>query len=696
MTKPFALLLSTLIFLNFSCSPQENQSTQIAWDSWGVPHITADTTDGLFFAQGWAQMHNHANTILELYGNSRGRAAEYWGKDNVQNDILIHTLGFEELAEVWGETQDPEQKNIYKAFVRGLNSYAEAHPEAIADKNKVVLPITTNDINMHSMYVIFTRFIAGGDLGRVQQWPDLGSNAYAIAPKKSASGNAMLVQNPHLPWWKEFLFFESHLRLGDKNMYGVTLVGLPGISIGFNENLGWSHTNNPIDNADTYELELKDGGYLLDGERKDFKTSSKTIKIKINDSTLVDQEIPILRTVHGPVVNKTEEKVLALRMVGLDKPNAFLQWWHMVLSNNFEEFETALQMAEIPFWNVMYADNEGNIFYLFNGLVPKRSSGDWAYWDRIIPGGKSADVWTEVHSYSDLPRIKNPEIGWLQNANDPPWTSTIPITLHPEDYPAYMSPIRMSFRPQRSARMLLEDDSITFDELVDYKLSTRLEFADRILDDLFKAIDDSDSEKAKEAKTVLENWDREANADSKGMLLFYKWAKKFNVWNKANYTESWSLEKPNTTPDGIANPERAVALLEQAATEMDTKYGKLDVPWGDYYRINYNGKNLPANGIDGSLGVFRVAWPARADENNMYVGGGDSWVGVIEFGNQVKAKVLLSYGNSTQKDSPHNGDQLELFSKKELRNAWFTKEDVKENTVRIEVLTETGFVNKEE
>ncbi|MCH7524552.1 MAG: acylase [Bacteroidetes bacterium] len=695
MTKPFALLLSTLIFLSFSCSPQEKQSTQIAWDSWGVPHITADNTDGLFFAQGWAQMHNHANTILELYGNSRGRAAEYWGKDHVQNDMLIHTLGFEELAEVWGETQDPEQKNIYKAFVRGLNSYAEAHPEAIADKNKVVLPITTNDINMHSMYVIFTRFIAGGDLGRVQQWPDLGSNAYAIAPKKSASGNAMLVQNPHLPWWKEFLFFESHLRLGDKNMYGVTLVGLPGISIGFNDNLGWSHTNNPIDNADTYELELKDGGYLLDGERKDFETSSKTIKIKINDSTMVDQEIPILRTVHGPVVNKTEEKVLALRMVGLDKPNAFLQWWHMILSNNFEEFETALQMAEIPFWNVMYADKEGNIFYLFNGLVPKRSSGDWAYWDRIIPGGKSADVWTEVHSYSDLPRIKNPEVGWLQNANDPPWTSTIPITLHPEDYPAYMSPIRMSFRPQRSARMLLEDDSITFDELVDYKLSTRLEFADRILDDLFKAIDASDSEKAKEAKTVLENWDREANADSKGMLLFYKWAKKFNVWNKANYTEPWSLEKPNTTPDGIADPERAVRLLEQAATEMETKYGKLDVPWGDYYRIVYNGKNLPANGIDGSMGVFRVAWPARADENNMYVGGGDSWVGVIEFGEQVRAKVLLSYGNSTQKDSPHNGDQLELFSKKELRDAWFTKEDVKANTVRIEVLTETGFVNKE-
>ena len=266
------------------------------------------------------------------------------------------------------------------------------------------------------------------------------------------------------------------------------------------------------------------------------------------------------------------------------------------------------------------------------------------------------------------------------------------MTLNPDDYPGYMAPQYMGLRPQRSARMLLEDESVSFEELVDYKLSTRLEFADRILDDLFAAVDASNSEKAKEAKSVLESWDREADADSKGMLLFYNWARKFQVWNKANYTEQWSPEKPNTTPDGLANPERAVQLLEEAAVEIETKFGSMDTPWGDYYRINYNGKNLPGNGIDGSMGVFRVAWPGGADENNMYVGGGDSWVGVIEFGEQVNAKVLLSYGNSTQKDSPHNGDQLELFSKKELRDAWFTEDEVKANTKKVEVLTENGFV----
>jgi acyl-homoserine-lactone acylase len=690
-------LFITLIIFSFliiSCSQNEKLETQIAWDTWGVPHITADNIEELFYAQGWAQMHNHANLILDLYGSSRGKGAEYWGKSKLQNDILIHTLDFGGLTDEWESKQDPETKTIFKSFVEGLNAYASTHPEAIDKKNKVVLPLTTKDVNMHSMYVIFTRFIGGNDLGRVQQWPDMGSNAYAISPKRSASGNAMLVQNPHLPWWKEFLFFESHLNLNGKNMYGSTLVGLPGIAIGFNEHLGWSHTDNTIDNADTYELELKDGGYLLDGKVKEFEASKKLIKIKQDNGSLVEQQIPLLKTIHGPVVNQKEDKVLALRMVGLDRPNMLLQWWKMINSTSFDEFESALKMAQIPFWNVMYADKSGEIFYLFNGLVPKRTEDSWAYWDRVIPGGKSADIWTEVHDYGDLPKVKNPINGWLQNANDPPWTSTIPITLNPKDYPGYMAPQSMAFRPQRSARMLIEDESITFDELVEYKLSTRLEFADRILDDLFVAIDASDSEKAKEAKIVLERWDREADADSKGMLLFYSWAKKFNVWKESNYSEQWSIDKPNTTPDGLSDPNAAVQLLEQTAIEIETKFGSLDTPWGAYYRINYNGIDLPANGIDGSMGVFRVAWPGSNDEDHMYVGGGDSWVGVIEFGTEVKAKVLLSYGNATQKDSPHNGDQLELFSKKKLRDAWFTKEQVKANTKKIEVLTENGFNEK--
>ena len=680
----FFCLLAVLLI---SCK-QEKPEPKIAWDTYGVPHIYADSAEDLFFLQGWAQMHNHANLILELYGSSRGRGAEYWGESKLQNDQLIHTLGFPELADSWENTQDPELRAIYTAFIKGMNAYADAHPEAIREENKQVLPLSTKDLNMHAMYVVFTRFIGGQDLGRVQQWPDMGSNTYAIGPQRSASGNAMLVQNPHLPWWSEFLFFESQLVLSGKPMYGATLVGFPGIAIGFNEHLGWSHTDNTIDNADTYELELKDGGYLLDGEVTAFETSSKTLRVKQEDGSLAEMELPLLKSKHGPVVRQENGKALALRMVGLDRSDMFLQWWRMINSTNFEEFESALKMAQIPFWNVMYADRYGDIFYLFNGLVPKRTQDDWAYWDRVVPGGKSEDIWTEVHPYSDLPKIKNPENHWLQNANDPPWTSTIPQTLDADDFPGYMAPRYMGFRPQRSARMLLEDESITFEELQDYKLSTRLEFADRILDDLFQAVDSIGTEDALAAKAILEQWDRTADADSKGMLLFFNWARKFNPWRNSNYATGWSEEAPDTTPDGLSEPERAVQLLEQSAQEIQQKFGRLDVAWGEYYRINYNGKDLPANGIDGSLGVFRVAWPGGADEDHMYVGGGDSWVGVIEFGEEVQAKVLLSYGNATQEGSPHFGDQLEHFSRKELRDAWFTPKQVDAHMERLELLSE--------
>jgi len=684
------IILISLFF--YSCESNDLQENSINWDSYGVPHIKASTKENLFFSQGWALMHNHANKVLKLYGKSRGRSSEYWGEKYISNDYLVHTLGFSELADQWESEQDPELKMIYSNFVDGMNAYAENNPNNIDDENKIVLPVTTKDVNMQGMYVVFTRFIGGDDLGRVQKWPDMGSNTYAIGPKKSASGNTMLVQNPHLPWSNEFLFTEYHFNLNGRNMYGANLVGMPGIAIGFNESLGWSHTDNTIDNSDTYELNLKGNGYELDGEETKFDSTKKTILIKKDDGSLQENELTILKTLHGPVIKKTKDKVIAIRLVGLDRANMFLQWWRMLNSTNFDEFESALKMAQIPFWNVMYADKFGEIFYLFNGLVPKRKQDSWEYWNRIIPGGKSEDIWTDVHSYEDLPKLRNPESNWLQNANDPPWTSTIPMVLDPNDYPGYMAPKVMHFRPQRSAKMLIDDPSITFDELVSYKLSTKVEFADRILDDLFLAIDDFGSANSKKAKKLLQKWDRKADVNSIGMLLFYHWSKKFSVDDNSTYTKPWNINDPINTPDGLSDPQKAVKLLDESVIEIEEKFGILDIKWGDYYRIKYNGIDLPANGIDGRLGVFRVAWPGKSTDKNMHVGGGDSWVSVIEFGQKIRAKALLSYGNSTQKDSPNNGDQLELFSKKELRDIWFYETELIPNIVKVEIRNGDKFI----
>jgi len=669
--------------------------TRIHWDSWGVPHVFAASDEEFFFADGWAQMHAHANTILRLYGVSRGHAAEYWGERHLAGDRMVHTLDHPTQAERMWQRQDPELKRYITAFVNGMNAYARAHPEAVAEENRVVLPVTGTDVNLHAQFVVNTRFVAGRELGMSRRYAENGSNAIAIGPARAATGRAMLVQNPHLPWHGEFLFFEKHMVMGGRNITGVHLVGLPGFAIAFNDRLGWSHTNNTIDNADLYELELTGDGYRFDGGERPFEQRAVSLRVRADDGALREEAFTVLESVHGPVVSRNGDKALALRFVGRDSADSLLQWWRMAKARDFAEFEAALKMQQVPFWNVMYADREGNIFYLFNGQVPVRANGGWEFWQNPVPGADPANLWSAVHGYDDLPKLLNPATGWLQNANDPPWTSTLPALLDADDFPAYTAPRGMDFRPQRAARMILQDDSIGFEELVAIKHDTRMELADRLLDDLFAAVESHGSDRAREAATVLGDWDRKADNDSRGAVLFQQWALQLLNSGPAAFARGWDENDPVHTPDGLADPAAMAAALDKAAETMLERHGRLDIPWGEFNRIRYNGHNLPANGSIGNLGVFRVAAARPSRAATQEVAGGDSWVGVIEFGETARAKVLLSYGNATQPGSPHYGDQLELFSRKELRDAWRTREQLDGRIERSEVLRDGRFEPEE-
>jgi len=694
-TKLFYLFALLLVLNSCQQASYSGRGTEIVWDEWGVPHIYADNNEDLFHAFGYAQMNNHANLILDLMATSRGQAARYKGSAAVPSDRLVHSLDIPRTAQVWYEEQSPEMRGYLQAFVAGMNAFAEANPDSIAPRWRSVLPLSETDVLGHGIFVISTRFVGGQDLGLVANWEELGSNAYAVGPKRSASSNAMLVQNPHLPWGGEFTWIEAHLNGPSFNLYGATLVGLPVLGIGFNENLGWTHTNNTIDNADTYELTLQDGGYLLDGAVQQFKVRTKVIEVLQPDGSLREEDLRLLESEHGPVVRAGESKALALRLAGMEHEDVLEQWWKMGTATSFEEFESALKMMQLPFFNVMYADKVGNIFYLFNGSVPKRPVDEWRFWRGTVPGDSSALIWKDYHSYEELPKLKNPETGWLQNANDAPWSSTIPMALQAENYPGYMAPNGpMSMRPQRSAQMLYEDSSVTFEELQAYKLSTRLALADRVLDDLIAIVDTSDNQAAQAAGLVLRNWDRQTNTDSRGAMLFYNWARAMQLSNYERFAEPYDPQRPLSTPDGLADHQAALDLLLQAAQETQEQFGAMDVAWGDAFRVRRDTLDLPANGADGSMGVFRVTWPGGFTDSVYTAGGGDSWVSVIEFDNRVKAKVLLSYGNSSQPNSPHNGDQLELYSERRLRDAHFYRRDVARHGQYKMVLQDSLYVTK--
>lgn len=673
----------TSLLGNYS-SATETSVAEILWDTAGVPHIFGKDLPGTFHAFGLAQMKSHGNLLLRLYGQARGRAAEYWGEEYLESDRWVRTMGIPDRAREWYEAQNPSFQRNLDAFAAGINAYAEAHPDEIDNDVKVVLPVNGADILAHSQRVVHFTFVVDptmlADLSEAtDEESPKGSNAWAIAPSYSASGNAMLLANPHLPWSDLFLWYEAQITAPGIDAYGATLVGVPVLAIAFNDDLGWTHTVNTHDGWDTYELTLTNGGYQFDGEVRPFEQAAQILKVKQPDGTLREEKLMVQRSVHGPVIQKDNDKAIALRVVGLDQPGLLEQWWDMARATNLSEFETALRRLQLPMFTVMYADREGHIMHLFNGHVPVRNQGDFAFWEGMIPGDTSATLWTENHPYEDLPRIVDPASGWLQNANDPPWTTTFPSAIDPEDYPPYVAPqIPMNFRAQRSAQMLMEDEQISFEKMIEYKHSTRMELADRLLDDLINAAMNLEGEQNHEmvhrAVDVLKNWDRNADADSQGAVLFAAWAQEMDLSNI--FAIPWNKNAPLSTPNGLSDPQSAVAALVTAATQVETAYGSLDVPWGDVFRLRYVNVDLPANGGPGRFGIFRVVNFVPNDNGQFESIDGDSFVAAIEFSNPVRAMVLNSYGNATQPNSLHVGDQLEQFAQKQLRPVWRSRQDI--------------------
>ncbi|HEY5037652.1 MAG TPA: penicillin acylase family protein, partial [bacterium] len=339
------------------------------------------------------------------------------------------------------------------------------------------------------------------------------------------------------------------------------------------------------------------------------------------------------------------------------------------------------RLMQEPMCNTIYADSDGNIFFFYAGLVPKKSGGSFDFWTRPVPGDTKGTLWTDFLGYDDLPKALNPKAGWVQNSNSVPWFMIQPV-LDWHKYPPYMAdPLGWpSFREQRGIRMLAQNEKISYDQLIADKYSTRSELADHVLDDLIAAAKTRGGETLLRACDVLAKWDRNMEADSHGAVLFETWA------NKA-FASEWPLSVPFDsahfleTPRGFTYPGRDTQFLEDGAKEVFSKYGKMDIAWGDVHRFRRGKFDFPGNGGSPGLGIFRSIWYEMEKDGKFVASGGDSYIAAVEFSKPLKANVLLAYGNSSDPDSPHYGDQLELGAKKKLRPAWYYRKDVETHTV---------------
>lgn len=691
--------------------------------AYGVPHIRAENLRAAGYAMGWVQVEDYGMDVVEGLIRARGEWSRHTGPGSIDSDAVSRRR-YARAVETY-PLLSPDTRDVLEGFAAGVNRYVELHPGEFPEW---VRPDFDD-------YTVHARGILGADvrsvrgfLDRLQHetgvaavgasdepgiWarlaaaspephPDVGSNVWALAPTRTASGHAILVRNPHLSW--DAGYYEAHVTVpGVLNFYGDFRLGGPfGIIGGFNERLGWATTNNDPDLDEIYAFDVdpeRPDHYLLDGESAPIERETVTVEFRNGPGVGLETR-EFLTTPFGPVVHRANGKVYVLRTAYEGDFRRGEQFLRMMRASSLEEWKDAMRIQAHPSSNLTYADADGNIFYVWNATIsvlPHPSGGDTA----AVAVATTGEIGTRLVDWDSLPQLLNPPGGYLRNENDEFHYTNLDAVFDPGDFPAHYPEPRLRLRSQHSLQLIATDERLSLEEVVERKHSMRMLLADRVKDDLVAAVRATGpAGELAAAIDLIDGWDNTVARDSRGGVLFKTWwwryvalgddapgspaSSGFGATPGSLFQVPWSPERPLDTPRGLASPERAVEAFAWAVPEAERRYGGWNLPWGEVHRARIGDVDLPVGGCTGLLGCFRVLWfvDHEEDPHRLQVRGGDGWVFAVEFGDIPRAYSVLAYGQSNRPDSPHFNDQLRLFTENRMKPVAFTEDDVRAGTIR--------------
>jgi acyl-homoserine-lactone acylase len=648
-------------------------------DTFGVPHILAETEQGAAFAHGYATAEDHLPDLARLFLRARGEQASVFGESSLRDDLLIQQLGIWDIAkERFGELP-PYMQAVLDGYAEGYDAYLAEHASEAPPWAK---PVTGIDVLAHCRAVLLLNFALD-----LRPWRDAkvdehkGSNMWAIGRERSASARGLLLANPHLEWSGAHLFHEVQLTVPGKiNVSGATLIGFPVITIGFNDDLGWTHTVNQLRADYVYELTLSPSDpttYLYDG--LELPIRARTVAVRVKTATGEETRTYTLRTSHfGPIIRVENGKAYAYRSANLGLVNFLTEYNVMAKAHTLAEFMTAVNMQQLPVFNIGYADRAGNILYLFNGRIPVRTRAMEN--GGILPGDSSDAEWQVVHPVAELPQLLNPPGGYIQNTNNAPWYTTSRPSLNRARFPAYIGGDGIPMRGEIGLQLLDATPKITLERLMAMRGNEVLGVASRVKADLIKLVKAraDTSGDAIEAVQVLSAWDDRASVDSRGAVLFERWWDAYRTKASPLFKQAWAPAHPTTTPSGIGDPKAALLALDRVAAETKKQNGSLAVPWGDLHRVKRGDLDLP---VGGNGDTFRTVW-YKSEGGRQVAVGGDSYMLAVEFTSAPMAYSVLAYSQSSNRASPHFNDQLTLFAQKQYKRSWFSEADIQQHLER--------------
>jgi acyl-homoserine-lactone acylase len=662
------------------------RSVTIYRDNYGVPHVFGRTDASTVFGFAYAQAEDNFWRVEENFILALGRASEVYGEKMLDEDRLNHALEIPRLARAEYARLDPRMRSLCDAFAAGFNYYLERHSEVRPRLLTKIEPWYTLAFIRYNYYQ--NGFARDPNLRRmglqtaaidIDLKKHTGSNGWVVGPSKSVSGHAMLFINPHLPFFGSGQVYEGHVHSDEGwNFTGYTRFGFPLPYVGHNENGGWVSTDNAADLTDVYTetfddpsrpLAYKYGkGYRLATERVE------EIKVKTANG-LETRKFTMRKTHHGPILGARDGKMLSLRMAKFESDGWLREWYDMTRATSLVALKRAMAPLNMNFGNVMYADRQGNTWYLYNGAVPRRDPRfDWT---KPVDGSDPATEWQGYHTMNELPQLTNPKTGWMQNCNTSPFLLTGAGNPDPKQFPKYMVQEGDNPRGAISREILASKPKFTFDEWTRVAFDTRVMSVSRRLPGLLTAL-----------KQRLDNFPRTGSAEEIRLREVYD---ELSRWNHRSANDSVAMTIFSLWHDRISDDEKlnVFMALAEVLNTLQRDFGTWRVAWGDLNRLQRRDESRDeefqdskpslavsgVNGNDGAVFTFYAA-PVRGQKRRYGVAGG-TYISVVEFGPAVRALSVHTFGSSGDPKSKHYMDQAPLYTRGEFKPSPLTLEDVK-------------------
>lgn len=714
----FALIF--VVLFTASCSNEQMPQTEqerwqataervtITRDKWGIPHVYGPTDADAVFGMLYAQAEDDFNRIEMNFLTAMGRTAEAEGEDKLYQDLRMRLFIDPEVIKAEYTSSPDWLKTLMNAWADGLNYYLHTHPEV---QPKVLTRFEP------WMALTFSEGSIGGDIERVNLRQleafygnkplDMlatradalppeprGSNGFAIAPSNSASGNALLLINPHTSF---YFRAEMHVRSDEGlNAYGAVTWGQFFIYQGFNENTGWMHTSSGADTIDWYNetiLRKEDGVYYRYGtEELKLKESDITLAYRAGDSS-AERVVTVYHSHHGPIIAGEGNTWQSIRLMNEPK-KALMQSYLRTKSVDYAGYVESMRYHTNSSNNTVFADSSGNIAYFHGNHIPVRDvSFDWS---KPVDGSNPATEWGRLHTIEETVGVLNPETGWLQNTNNTPFSVIGEASPKAEDFPPYMATFPENYRGINAVRVLKDKKDFTIDRLITAAYDPYLAAFDDLLPPLLAAYDALSTDDPMQASLagqidLLRAWDRRFGTESTATTLAVFWGR--DIWRTAFEDEAGVADyrARGITRDAYITETAgrvALAALVRASEKLVADFGTWQTAWGEVNRFQRRTGDIVQPFDDSApsvpVGFASSRWGSLAaygqrtfnDTKKIYGTRGNSFVAVVEFGERISAKAVTAGGQSGDPTSKHFDDQIELYAKGELRPVYFYPEDI--------------------